>query len=370
MDRLSVYIHIPFCVSKCLYCDFLSAPAEHGVQEQYVDALLCEIEKESVKYRVSTVDTIFLGGGTPSVLPPLQIAAILHKVKACFAVSERAEISIEVNPGTVSAEALRIYKEAGINRLSIGLQSYVEAELKQLGRIHTPQQFVDTFEAARKAGFDNINVDIMSALPEQTMEKYRVTVEKVLKLQPEHISAYSLIVEEGTPFYDMPLVLPEEETDRQMYAYTEDILKEHGYQRYEISNYAKAGYECRHNKAYWTRQNYIGFGPGAASMVENVRWTNCRDLSTWEHIGEKEHIQKLTIPEQMEEFMFLGLRLTDGVDRADFSKQFGQEIEAVYGKALHKLTQEGLLCTDGRICLTKRGLDVSNYAMAEFLFVV
>lgn len=168
----------------------------------------------------------------------------------------------------------------------------------------------------------------------------------------------------------MPLVLPDEETDRQMYAYTESILKEHDYHRYEISNYAKGGYECRHNKAYWTRQNYIGFGPGAASMVDNVRWTNCRDLNAWEHIGQKEQVQQLSIPEQMEEFMFLGLRLTDGVDGADFYKQFGQEIEAVYGKVLHKLKEEGLLRTDGRIRLTKHGFDVSNYAMAEFLFVV
>lgn len=198
MDRLSVYIHIPFCVSKCLYCDFLSAPAALPVQESYVEALLCEIEKEAVKYRVAKVDTIFFGGGTPSVLPPSQIAEILHKVKACFTVSEEAEISIEVNPGTVTEEALCIYKEAGINRLSIGLQSFAEAELRQLGRIHTPQQFTDTFAAARKAGFDNINVDIMSALPNQTMESYKMTVEKVLALQPEHISSYSLIIEEGT----------------------------------------------------------------------------------------------------------------------------------------------------------------------------
>lgn len=260
MDKLSVYIHIPFCVRKCLYCDFLSAPAVPQVKEQYVDALLSEIEKEAYKYRVYETDTIFFGGGTPSVLPPEQIAGILAKVKECFIVSEQAEISIEVNPGTVSEEALRIYKEAGINRLSIGLQSFLEPELRRLGRIHTPEQFLHTFAAAREAGFDNINVDIMSALPEQTMDDYRITVEKVLELQPEHISAYSLIIEEGTPFYEMPLVLPDEKTDRQMYQYTETVLKEHGYHRYEISNYAKAGYECRHNKAYWTRRNYVGFG--------------------------------------------------------------------------------------------------------------
>lgn len=365
MNRLGIYIHIPFCVKKCLYCDFLSAPAERSVQEQYVKRLLAEIEQEAVKYRVYQVDTIFLGGGTPSVLPAEWVVQIVEKVRACFTVSENAEITIEVNPGTVSEKALCMYREAGVNRLSIGAQSLQEEELKALGRIHTAEQFLKTFALARKVGFSNINVDIMSALPDQTMQAYRNTVERVLELQPEHISAYSLIVEEGTPFYEMQLNLPDEDLDRQMYQYTGQILKEHGYERYEISNYAKPGYECRHNVAYWRRYPYVGFGIGAASMVDNVRWKNVDAL---ERVGDKENIQKLTIEEQMEEFMFLGLRMTKGVSGQEFLEQFHKPIDEVYGTVLNKMNENGLLEVGERIRLTKRGLDVSNYVMSEFLF--
>lgn len=365
MDGLGIYIHIPFCVRKCLYCDFLSAPADWQTQERYVKLLLDEIERESVKYRVYSVDTIFFGGGTPSVLPPEQIVGILNTVRTCFRVNKGAEITIEVNPGTVSEEALRRYHLAGINRLSIGAQSVLEKELKRLGRIHTPEQFLQTAASARQAGFDNINVDIMSALPEQTLPDYCQSMEQVLKLQPEHISAYSLIIEEGTPFYEMPLTLPDEDTDREMYRYTGEILRENGYHRYEISNYARPGYECRHNTAYWRRYPYVGFGAGAASMVDNVRWKNS-DMIT--HMWEKEEIQKLTRSEQMEEFMFLGLRMTAGVDRQGFYRQFAVTIEDVYGEILLKMEQNGLLELDGQwIRLTEKGLDVSNYVMAEFL---
>ncbi|MBQ8591430.1 MAG: oxygen-independent coproporphyrinogen III oxidase [Lachnospiraceae bacterium] len=363
-NGLGIYIHIPFCVKKCLYCDFLSAPAKLPVQEEYVKKLLSEIEQESVKYRVYSVDTIFFGGGTPSVLPPEWIVQILKKIQECFFVRNTAEITIEVNPGTVSEQALYMYRNAGINRLSIGLQSFQEKELKYLGRIHTPEQFLDTFSCARKVGFTNINVDIMSALPEQTMSDYRNTVEKVLELRPEHVSAYSLIVEEGTPFYEMQLNLPDEDVDRQMYQYTERILNAYGYERYEISNYAKPGYECRHNVAYWRRLPYVGFGIGAASMVDNVRWKNVDDL---ECVGEKENIQKLTKEEQMEEFMFLGLRMTKGVSRQEFHEQFQVPIEDIYGKVLSKMEQLELLENGDWIRLTRKGLDVSNYVMSEFL---
>lgn len=364
MNGLSLYIHIPFCVKKCLYCDFLSAPAPRPVQENYVKALLSEIEKESVKYRVYSVDTIFFGGGTPSVLPPEWIVQIVNTVRTHFHVSAAAEITIEVNPGTVSEEALRLYRNAGINRISIGAQSVLDKELKRLGRIHTSEQIVQTAALAREAGFDNLNIDIMSALPEQTLSDYCRTVEKTLALQPEHISAYSLIVEEGTPFAKMQLELPDEDTDREMYWYTGRALQERGYLRYEISNYARPGYECRHNTAYWRRYPYVGFGIGAASMVDNIRWKNCDAI---ERMGEKENIQRLTVREQMEEFMFLGLRMTAGVDRQEFYAQFHRPIEDVYGGTLPDMAQNGLLELGERIKLTERGLDVANYVMSAFL---
>ena len=365
MKGLGIYIHIPFCVQKCLYCDFLSAPAGRAEQENYVKLLLDEIEQESVKYRVYQIDTIFFGGGTPSVLPAKRIVQILAKVKSCYMVDDNAEITIEVNPGTVSKQDLFTYRNAGINRLSIGAQSLQDDELKMLGRIHTTEQFLQTYREAREVGFANVNIDIMSALPNQTMEAYKNTVEKVLELQPEHISAYSLIVEEGTPFYEMELQLPDEELDRKMYQYTAEVLRKYGYERYEISNYAKPGYLCRHNSAYWKRYPYVGFGIGAASMVDNVRWKNADEI---ENMGKKEHMQSLTVKEQMEEFMFLGLRMTEGIRKRDFEEQFGKPIEEIYGNVLVKMEAAELLVNGDSIYLTEKGLDISNYVMSAFLF--
>ncbi len=364
MEGLGVYIHIPFCIKKCLYCDFLSAPASRCVQERYVGDLLGEIAKEAGKYREYSVETIFFGGGTPTVLPTAWIVQILHALKTHFYISPQPEITIEANPGTVSKEALCLYRNAGINRLSIGAQSVLEKELRLLGRVHTPAQFFKAVEWAREAGFDNINIDILSALPGQSQTDYAKTLEAVLGLHPEHISAYSLIIEEGTPFAKMALALPDEETDRQMYAYTGRILAANGYTRYEISNYAKPGYACRHNTAYWRRTPYIGFGAGAASLIRNTRWKNSDLL---ERIGEKEEIHVLTAKEQMEEFMFLGLRMASGISREEFFRQFGVPLEEVYGMPLAKMSQDGLLETAGQIRLTERGLDLANYVMAAFL---
>lgn len=389
---LSIYIHIPFCVKKCLYCDFLSAPAEEKEKEDYLECLTEEIRREAAHYGKYEVQTIFIGGGTPSLVPVLWMERILQAVYDNYKMADEREITIEVNPGTVSENKLQAYYHMGINRLSIGLQSANDNELRILGRIHTAADFFQTYENAIKSGFNNINVDLMSAIPSQTTDSYKETLHKVLSLtpQPAHISAYSLIIEEGTPFYENTPELPDEETDRLMYKITNDILKENGYHRYEISNYAKSGCECRHNKVYWQRGDYAGFGIGAASLIDNVRFGNSRDIRTYvnrisagrnrdlqdtcfqkEEI--RENIQKLSIEEQMEEYMFLGLRLTEGISCRDFSNTFGQKIDKIYGEVIRKLERQGLLLRredetgDVRLFLSEFGLDVSNVAMAEFL---
>ena len=262
---MELYFHIPFCIRKCFYCDFLSAPADERTKAAYMEALRRETALRTEEYGGDSVTSVFIGGGTPSAVEAEEIVSLLATVRQHYPLSEDAEITIEVNPGTVTAEKLEIYRTAGINRLSIGLQSADDRELAAIGRIHTWQQFLDTYRLAVGAGFQNINVDIMSTLPGQTMESYRVTLEKILALkpQPAHISAYSLILEEGTAFWDMmqrgELALPDEDADRQMYSETKRILAEAGYARYEISNYAKPGHECRHNCGYWRREEYVGF---------------------------------------------------------------------------------------------------------------
>ncbi len=282
-QNLSLYLHIPFCVRKCLYCDFLSGPQSADVQEQYVEALCREIQETSPEYREYQVVSVFIGGGTPSVLLPEQTIRIMETLKSCFTLTDTCEISMEMNPGTVTPEKMNAYRACGINRISIGLQSANDGELKALGRIHTCADFLKAYEMAVEAGFTNINVDLMSAIPEQTLKSYQETLQKVLALQPQpvHISAYSLIVEEGTPFYEQKLNLPDEETERRMYEITDDILRKAGYHRYEISNYAKAGKECVHNKVYWQRGNYLGLGIGSASLIQNVRFHNVTDISSY-----------------------------------------------------------------------------------------
>ena len=370
--KLSLYIHIPFCARKCLYCDFLSAPASKETQNYYVDALLTEIEQTGKTYREYQVITVFIGGGTPSLLSAGEIDSILCKLKKAYQISDDAEITIEVNPGTVDIYKLRTYKSCGINRLSIGLQSANDIELKRLGRIHSFQDFKETYEAARKEGFSNINVDLMSAIPGQTKESYEKTLDTVLCMKPEHISAYSLIVEEGTPFASMEIDIPDEETDRQMYEETDTRLRADGFHRYEISNYAKSGYECRHNMIYWTRGNYMGLGLGAASMVRNVRWSNERKIEEYANRIEGSNVdnrefQTLSRNDQIEEFMFLGLRLVKGVSKQRFTELFGCKMEELYGNVMDKFVREGLLFDGDNLQLTKFGMDVSNYVMADFL---
>ena len=379
--ELELYVHIPFCVKKCSYCDFLSAPATEQTKEAYMAALFAEIGGRAKDYKERIVTSIFIGGGTPSLLSGDSIRQLMEHIREGFRLAPDAEITMEVNPGTVTAEKLTAFYEAGINRLSIGMQSAQEQELKILGRIHDFDGFCQVYREAVEAGFTNINVDVMSGLPGQTLASYKDTLEKVLRLEPmpQHISAYSLIVEEGTPFAAMAdrgeLPLPEEDTERAMYEETIEVLAGYGFHRYEISNYALDGYECRHNVGYWIRRDYLGFGIGAASLIDNVRFQNGRDLNAYlaHPLACREEQQSLTTQEQMEETMFLGLRLIRGVSYPEFARCYGQTLEEVYGEVIARNVADGLLTvredeTGRRLMLTGRGLDVSNYVMAQFLF--
>ena len=323
MKELELYLHIPFCERKCAYCDFLSAPADLPVRISYIKKLQEEIAYYGSEFEEYQVSSIFLGGGTPTILEGYQLAAILETVKKYFRLVADAEITVECNPGTLTAGKAEKLVQAGFNRLSMGLQSADDRELQLLGRIHNFAQFLESYDLARKAGFENINVDLMSALPGQTLKSWQNTLQKVTALRPEHISAYSLIIEEGTPFYERfaederireegghPRLLPEEAIERQMYELTQRFLHTKGYERYEISNYAKPGSECRHNCGYWTRKDYLGLGLGASSLVGHQRFQNTSDLKEYLE-QEYHHIQTETLDKksEMEEFMFLGLLL-------------------------------------------------------------
>ena len=421
LSCLELYIHIPFCVRKCAYCDFLSFPSGEEERERYVERLTEEIEEAGAVSEGYVATAIFFGGGTPSVLTPKQTERILNAVKKSFYVAEDAEITTEVNPGTADREKLEAWRQAGINRLSFGLQSTENRELQYLGRIHTMEDFLESYRAAREAGFENINIDLMSALPGQTVSSWEKTLRTVVSLQPEHISAYSLIIEEGTPFCQLfgedgdaaeekkrrqslgiP-ELPDEDAERRMYYDTERILGEAGYHRYEISNYAKPGYECRHNKGYWTGTEYLGLGLGASSYInirrekgeaakisasgkesgdrrQLERRSNVRDFKTYLSLTREdfragrqiEERELLTNQAMMEEFMFLGLRLTEGISEMEFFRRFSCTLETVYGDVLEKLAGQELMERYEREGaafwrLTKRCIDVSNCVLAEFL---
>lgn len=372
MKEIGLYIHIPFCVAKCIYCDFLSGPADYDARERYVKALCGEIENFAKEEgRVYEVKTVFFGGGTPSVLENELMEQILSTISKNFQVKRDCEFTIECNPGTVNYDKLRLYKDFGVNRLSFGLQSADDDELKRLGRIHSFRDFLESYELALRVGFNNINVDIMSGLMNQTVESYLNTLNKVLPLKPAHISAYSLIIEEGTPLYSMysagNIVLPDEETERQMYYDTLRILSEYGYHRYEISNYAMEGHECRHNITYWRRGEYKGFGVGAASLLDNIRYANTSDMKEY-LAGVKPVSEILTVEDCMAEFAFLGLRMMRGIDTEEFYGIFNRDFYDVYGDVVAEHTSKGLLNNEGsRIKLTEKGIDVSNYVFSDFL---
>lgn len=370
--ELEIYVHIPFCVKKCDYCDFLSGPANAESQKAYVEALLCEIEAQKDGTDRS-VTSVFIGGGTPSAIKAEWIEKILEKLKEKFKISPVAEITMEANPGTLTKENLSIYKECGINRISLGLQSTLDSELKALGRIHTFQEFLESYQMVRETGFENVNVDLMSAIPGQTYEHWVQNLRTVAELKPEHISAYSLIVEEGTPFYDRELDLPDEETEYKMYEDTAAVLAEYGYEQYEISNYAKAGYACRHNIGYWKRIDYLGLGLGASSLYDGIRYQHTEHMQEYlEKSSEPEHlkinIEPLEEEDKWEEFMFLGLRMTKGVCEAEFEEMFGKKMPDRYKQILEKYKKTGFMEQEnGWWRFSRKGIHVSNQILAEFL---
>lgn len=459
MKTLGIYIHIPFCKQKCHYCDFLSFPEGRAQQALYFAALSKEIEIGTEECSDYEVVSIFFGGGTPTSVSADFIVKTMELLKNRYKIRSDAEVTIECNPGTADFESLKLYRESGINRISIGLQSAKDDELRRLGRIHDLKQFEDCYKNARAAGFDNVNVDLMSAIPGQSLTDWENNLNYVcfLSPKPEHISAYSLIIEEGTPFYDMYgddmdgdscrepqecisddmdgnsgrepqesignnmdgdscrnsqrdisddscgtmkkiLPLPDEDTEREMYHRTREILKQNGYHRYEISNYSLDNRECLHNKRYWQGGDYIGFGLGAASLMDNKRFHNTGDfqkyLSAFEPVkaaGDelnknnlndevkcngktiisviREDEENLDKTAKMEEFMFLGLRMVNGVSKAEFKSRFGENIENIYGNVIDGLVSDGLMETENEnIYLTERGLDLSNYCMAKFIF--
>lgn len=376
--ELEIYLHIPFCAMKCAYCDFLSFRAPEKAWWEYGEKLAEEIYGQAEAFTDRIVTSLFIGGGTPSIMPAQYLGELLDILQNCFTFAEDAEVTIEANPGTLTMDKLETCLAGGINRLSLGLQSTDNNELKQLGRIHSYDEFLKSYQRARQAGFTNINIDLMSGLPGQTVQSWKHSLRKVLMLKPEHISAYGLIIEEGTPFYERyhnhPEELPDEETDREMYHLTKTILAGQGYSRYEISNYAKPGYECRHNIGYWTGADYLGLGLGASSYINGCRYHNTADRQEYLSLdlqtpgAAARDIQELSHQEKMEEFMFLGLRMTQGISGSEFLGRFGENMWNIYGTVIERLARRGLLVVEAPfIRLTELGIDVSNQVLSEFL---
>ena len=381
MKELAVYVHIPFCVQKCRYCDFLSGPRHLDKIDRYLDMLIIEISQYRELIKEYQVRSIFLGGGTPSILNENQIRRVMCALWDVIGeqVMKDVEVTIESNPGTLTEEKLKTYRELGINRISMGLQSTFNDELKNLGRIHTYEEFLEGYRLARKAGFQNINIDLMSGLPNQSLEKWETTLARIIELNPEHISAYSLIIEEGTKFYDQygteegEKALPDEELDRLMYQKTKELLSAAGYNRYEISNYAKPGYESRHNCSYWTGIDYLGVGLGASSLIQKNRYRNEENMECYfKTLVQNKVVRQLeeTLDKQseIEEYMILGLRMMKGVSKSEFFKRFGETMDMKYGEVLAQLKSLELITEkDDFLCLTENGINVSNEIFTMFM---
>lgn len=376
MDKISLYIHIPFCAQKCLYCDFPSFARKDHLRKAYIEALNNEIISLREKHNNLEINTIFIGGGTPSVLESDELECLLKEV-AKLNMAKDIEYSMECNPGNLTEEKLEVMKKYGVNRISMGLQAKQDNLLKGLGRIHNYKTFKENFLLAKKVGFNNINVDLMFGLPNQRLNEWEETLREIISLEPAHISAYSLIIEEGTAFYNLyendKLKLPTEEEERKMYHLAKKFLEENGFNQYEISNYAKEGKECRHNLAYWNMDNWIGVGSASASYMDGKRIKNISSVEEYiNSINEKgeaiEEIINNSKNDNMEEFMFMGLRKINGIDENEFKNRFSMNINNVYGEIINKYIDEGLLIREsGRIFLSEKGIEISNIIMADFL---
>ena len=375
MKKIGVYIHIPFCKQKCYYCDFISFPNIEKMQEKYVQALLKEIENFIKENQELKIETIYIGGGTPSYID----SKYIEKILSLFNKKNLIESTIEVNPGTVNKEKLEAYKKAGINRLSIGLQSTINRLLKQIGRIHKFEDFLNTYNLAKNIGFNNINVDLMIGLPNQNIADIKKSLEEVVKLNPTHISVYSLIIEENTPIAQMvekgELNLPDEEEERNMYWYVKNFLELQGYNHYEISNFSKKGYESKHNLDCWEQKEYVGFGLAAHSYINRIRYSNTDNLEKYiKNCEEGRFNENKIIQEkqnhftQEQEYMLLGLRKIEGVSIQNFKNKFGENPIFVFRNELNKLVEEKLLkVTEDNIMLTNKGLDLANLVWEEFV---
>ncbi|WP_209454459.1 radical SAM family heme chaperone HemW [Thermoanaerobacterium butyriciformans] len=375
MIRSGIYIHIPFCKRKCYYCDFNSYANMEDSFKPFKKAVIKEIRNRKDELK-DIFTSIYIGGGTPNVLPPFYIENILDEIYKYYDISNDAEISIELNPGLIDDEKLKTYKRIGINRISIGLQAWQDRLLKKIGRIHTIHDFIENYNMATKY-FDNINIDIMYALPDQTFDDFKETLSNVVSLKPTHVSCYGLILEEGTVFYKLykenKFMLIDDEFEMMMYHYSIEFLQKNGYKHYEISNYAIPGYECRHNTLYWKDLQYVGFGPGAYSFVDNRRCGNAKNIKNYiemvNHTGYAiEDIDVLDEKDKMSEYMFLGLRMMDGVYDRDFKTRFGKSMFSIFKNAIDKNIELNLLTREGdNIKLTQKGIDVSNNVFEDFL---
>ena len=363
-----LYIHIPFCIKKCKYCDFNSFSTCDKEKDAYLDALFSEMEK----YRGEQVDTVFIGGGTPTSLSEKQLELLLQNISKSFCFAKAYEFTVEANPKTLDQEKLTILKRYGANRLSIGVQSFNDDELLALGRVHTGAEAAETILLAKKY-FDNISIDLMCAIPNQTKVSFAENLEKAFALGPKHISCYSLILEEGTSLFDEyekgKLVLPDEDTEREIYNIACSQMEKHGYMQYEISNFAKPGFESRHNKKYWQCDEYIGIGLSAHSYLSGVRTSNTEDFSSYiKGSFTSDEREMLSKEDMMSEFMFMGLRMTDGVSKAEFFRRFGADLEKIFENPLSKFKKLGMIEDDGdKIKLTKSAISVSNQIMCEFI---
>ena len=375
---LGLYIHVPFCAQKCNYCDFNSYKIEEKNQKtDYLISIRKEMELYKEEFKSKEFTSVFLGGGTPSILTPEELTTLMENIYSNFNIGKDAEITMECNPGTLDKVKLKAIKSLGINRLSMGLQVTQDHHLKYIGRIHTYEQFEKNYKDAIEVGINNINVDLMYSLPNQSFDEWKETLNKIINLNPSHISAYSLILEEGTKFYDMYLnkefELNDEEVDINIYNYTIDTLCKNGYHQYEISNYSKEGYECKHNIVYWKCDNYLGLGPGASGYINNYRYSNICDIKGYNKCLEydKRPIEEKNIlskKDEMEEFIFMGLRMNKGINLDEFYKRFNIDFKHRYNDILDKLKNLNLIIEqNNNIILTQRGREISNTVFVEFI---
>ena len=368
---LGLYLHIPFCVQKCLYCDFCSFAGSLGKVSDYIHRLCFDIGEYGEKCGDYEVDTVYFGGGTPTLLPIKELDKIFDAVSHNFKIKDNAEISAECNPATADLDYFKSMRSIGINRLSIGLQSTHDNELRALGRIHTYSDFLDTYKNARSAGFDNISADLMYGIPEQTYESFSDTLKALVSISPEHISSYGLKIEDGTPFGKIKnkLVLPDEDTEYDMYRLLSHYLLGNGYAKYEISNFSQKGRESRHNVKYWRGDDYIGIGVAAHSYFEGVRFSNSRDFEAYINNADiTDSKREITPNERQTEFVMLGMRLSCGVNKSEFFARFGVSFFECYGERIKKYIDNGYVVDNGdNIFFTDKGFFVSNYILSDIL---